>query len=60
MIRRLLTIGLTAVTFGLSVWAGTITIGTNEGGNCYPYSCAGTDHLSRYQQLYTAADFGTS
>lgn len=37
--------------------AGTI-VGVNDNGNCYPFSCAASDGVVTYQQVYSAAAFG--
>src|SRR5687767_8158034 len=40
--------------------AATITVGVNDSGNCYPFSCGPSDDLTRYQQVYTASAFGST
>ncbi len=38
--------------------AADVTVGSNEGGNCYPFSCLPTDEGVWYQQVYSATAFG--
>ena len=45
----------------ISALAGaTVTVGNNDGGNCYPFSCLASDiggTGSRYQEIYSASAF---
>ena len=41
-----------------AVGAQQVTVGTNNGGNCYPFICMAGDGVpTRYQQVYTASAF---
>ena len=46
-----------ALTSARQAEAGTI-VGSNDGGNCYPFSCAASDLVVTFQQVYSAAAFG--
>lgn len=35
----------------------TVTVGSNDGGNCYPFSCFASDGGTRYQQVYSSTAF---
>src|SRR4051812_16254907 len=37
--------------------AASVTVGNNDAGNCYPFSCGPSDGLSRYQEVYTSTAF---
>jgi hypothetical protein len=39
------------------VQAAVITVGSNDGGNCYPFSCFASDSGTTYQQVYDASQF---
>ncbi|MDE2184596.1 MAG: PEP-CTERM sorting domain-containing protein [Alphaproteobacteria bacterium] len=34
-----------------------LTIGNNDGGNCYPFSCGPSDGLTQYQEAYNSSAF---
>jgi hypothetical protein len=54
MIQR--TLALVLLLAG-TVLAGGITIGNNDGGNCYPYLCFASDGGTAYQQQFRAGAF---
>jgi hypothetical protein len=37
-----------------------LTVGNDDGGNCYPFSCLPSDGGTRYQQVYSAGAFSSS
>jgi hypothetical protein len=39
------------------VQAAAITVGSDNGGNCYPFSCFANDFGTTYQQVYDASQF---
>ena len=50
--------GLFAVAVGLTPLAGqTVTVGTGNTNNCYPFSCPAFGGLTEYQQVYAASAF---
>lgn len=47
-------------TTATQVQAVTFTVGQNDGGNCYPFSCFASDNNgSTYQQIYDSAAFSS-
>ena len=58
LVRTALSSALMALSFANSAMA-DITIGSNDGGNCYPFSCLGSDSRDRYQQVYSSAAFSS-
>ena len=36
---------------------GRITVGNDDSGNCYPFSCGAYDGLAEYQEVYMASAF---
>lgn len=55
-VRTALSSALMALSFANSAMANTI-VGSFDGGNCYPFSCLGSDARDRYQQIYSSAAF---
>jgi hypothetical protein len=57
---------ITALGFALATLATTaasaagVTVGNNNTGNCYPFSCMAGDGTLHYQQIYSAASFGSA
>lgn len=39
------------------VQAAAITVGSNNGENCFPFSCFANDFGTTYQQVYDASQF---
>jgi hypothetical protein len=51
-------LGLALATLATtSASAATVTVGQNNGGNCYPFSCMAGDDTLHYQQIYAASSF---
>lgn len=50
-----LAVFLLAIT--ASVWADTVTVGITDTGNCYPFSCAASDSVIEYQQVFSSTAF---
>ncbi|MBX9581384.1 MAG: hypothetical protein K2X87_13870 [Gemmataceae bacterium] len=48
---------LAAVIALASSGRASVTVGQWDGGNCYPFSCAASDNVVLYQQVYSAAEF---
>jgi hypothetical protein len=45
-----------ALCLGHSLWA-DVTVGTENNGNCIPFSCTATKGVSTYQQVYSSTAF---
>jgi hypothetical protein len=56
--------GIIAVGIAANAFAGSVTVGSENGGNCYPFMCNDSGTSSgpsiQYQQVYTASAFGSS
>lgn len=37
--------------------ASSLVIGSNDGANCYPFSCGASDGLTTYQEIYSSNEF---
>lgn len=57
--KALLLAGVLALASMGSAQAGSITVGTEQSGNCYPFSCFAKDRGAgaEYQQVYSASSF---
>ena len=61
--RRWVILGLitaSVLSFGPSLWAAPIVVGTFGGGNCIPFGCSGYFGTTDYQQVYSASEFGST
>jgi PEP-CTERM motif len=58
MMKYVVAFAASALVLGLSVPAvASVTVGQDDGGNCYPFSCFASDNGSTYQQVYDASEF---
>lgn len=48
------------LSFGPSLWAAPIVVGTFGGGNCIPFGCSGYFGTTDYQQVYSASEFSST
>ena len=48
---------LATLVVGASSAGASVTVGTADSGNCYPFSCGPSDELTEYQQVYMNSAF---